>query len=478
MANAILGPQCFTCRRRQVKCDSAKPSCLRCGKDNIECKGYKRPVKFIIYTHDKKAKPRREDATYSLDAKIDRCVLSTNDEHVDLFESFDYYETYVMPRTIPAQQPFIRSKIDRKVPWHILPPLIQYCMILSLRSMLTDSESPNTMLVRNSLYHYRNLSLSELQIMLPDAVTDRYGVALAGIILFMGADLSLCRFGSWALHFDAAQKIIILRGGIKRTLSDLPQSRSLLLRFVIADILTASTCSSSSLSNLYDHQSQCNDLLPTLERDLVCEGCICPPVIVQAINRVNILRTDVSGSKSEFSEILHLIQAFDTMAWARSMIDKTDSLLSEDATSHLESLSRCFQLSAALYLFYACSTPEFLPHDSSLNATGQQLSNLLHSFFERAQTDHNGPLYTRLWKFLTWPLFVHVYVRIAWHVHDENDRSRARTDIEMIAVTAVTLKSSALSATAQHLLHILNASKYATTWVWDDGFSRRCGFVL
>lgn len=45
------GPQCLSCKKRRVRCDSAKPVCRRCGRDGIECPGYKKPTTWI--THDK-----------------------------------------------------------------------------------------------------------------------------------------------------------------------------------------------------------------------------------------------------------------------------------------------------------------------------------------------------------------------------------------------------------------------------------------
>lgn len=41
---------CWTCKRRKVKCDEARPGCQRCRKANLECAGYKPLHKFINHT--------------------------------------------------------------------------------------------------------------------------------------------------------------------------------------------------------------------------------------------------------------------------------------------------------------------------------------------------------------------------------------------------------------------------------------------
>jgi hypothetical protein len=56
--NAMLGPQCYTCRKRQVRCDSNTPACLRCQRDLRECRGYQRPLKFVVYKTPQDTQPK------------------------------------------------------------------------------------------------------------------------------------------------------------------------------------------------------------------------------------------------------------------------------------------------------------------------------------------------------------------------------------------------------------------------------------
>lgn len=46
----MLGAQCLSCKKRRVRCDSAKPTCARCPKDAIECPGYEKPTVWINHT--------------------------------------------------------------------------------------------------------------------------------------------------------------------------------------------------------------------------------------------------------------------------------------------------------------------------------------------------------------------------------------------------------------------------------------------
>lgn len=71
---SILGPKnvmpqkraktgCFSCRKRRVKCDEAKPECQRCKSANVHCEGY--PAKKVLCANVPEKTLERRMSIYS-----------------------------------------------------------------------------------------------------------------------------------------------------------------------------------------------------------------------------------------------------------------------------------------------------------------------------------------------------------------------------------------------------------------------------
>lgn len=43
-AQALSAVDCYTCRRRRVRCDRVLPGCAKCARTQLECLGYKKPL--------------------------------------------------------------------------------------------------------------------------------------------------------------------------------------------------------------------------------------------------------------------------------------------------------------------------------------------------------------------------------------------------------------------------------------------------
>ena len=54
---------CFSCRKRRVKCDEAKPECQRCKSANVHCEGY--PAKKILCANLPEKMLQRRMSSYS-----------------------------------------------------------------------------------------------------------------------------------------------------------------------------------------------------------------------------------------------------------------------------------------------------------------------------------------------------------------------------------------------------------------------------
>ena len=54
---------CFSCRKRRVKCDEAKPECQRCKSANVHCEGY--PAKKVLCVNGPERMLKRRLSSYS-----------------------------------------------------------------------------------------------------------------------------------------------------------------------------------------------------------------------------------------------------------------------------------------------------------------------------------------------------------------------------------------------------------------------------
>lgn len=54
---------CFSCRKRRVKCDEAKPECQRCKSANVQCEGY--PAKKVLCVNVPEKMLERRKSIYS-----------------------------------------------------------------------------------------------------------------------------------------------------------------------------------------------------------------------------------------------------------------------------------------------------------------------------------------------------------------------------------------------------------------------------
>ena len=503
----LLGPQCFTCRKRQVKCDSGTPTCQRCYRDGLECRGYKRPLKIVLYkppksaSSKKKKKPAPEpdhdsesyDDSRSPTKELDRYnrsryTPSGDRDYLALLESFQLYEIHILPRRFPSQAPFKRTKIDRDVPWHVVPKVLQHCLIVSFRNMQPDVNGADSK-SRHELHHYLGLSFAELQRMLPGAVEDPYGIALSCILLMCG-NLLLPPRGSWLMHFDAAQRLISLRGGIERCLKNMSDSRVVLIGHIFQDIFTATTSTSEILGCGYSAHLAYTRLIPDIEADLMIAGLIFPAPTLLAVTRTNLLRASVLPSSSEtFMEIWQSIETFDPALWAVTIMQKAVScplpLKPEDDTlsgalSGLTAFATCCQSAGLLYLGLSCPPSSPTSIANALFVAKCKLSANIRHLFEAADADINGPLHAQLWRFISWPMFVSAYARIGWHLIDAKGESHStvQAEIDRIRATGAAKDCHRHFLAAEYLHDVEMKRALRLEWTWDDGFTSRCNLFL
>jgi hypothetical protein len=394
---------------------------------------------------------------------------------------------------LPAHRPFRREDHVAN-DWTAIPRVLRNVLILFVRSAqekcISGESIPTTELCR-----YRGQSLVDLKCSLSEAAGDPYGIILAGIITLMGIELQNPIFGTWVwlYHFNAARSIIQLRGGIGKCFFDLPHLQMLLLKYMLLDVMSATTSNTSALAVDSVHkQTRYIPILLLREKCLVENGHLCPQQILKAIINTTILRVqsqkasvdrEDSQGLSSFEEVHHDITNFDSLSWARrvscyglmqpSMLDQYPSQAVAEAWNQL---GLSFKYAALLYLLLSTRAPTSQWERKEISLVQRSLAHSIHKLFIIGSADPNGPLETQLWKFALWPAFISTYAYICWCCHN---RRALELELQRVRNTAAILGASSWLKTIEYLNGIAErrAAVFGAEWRWNDGFSARCVFV-
>lgn len=421
-------PQCMSCRKRRVKCNSSMPVCQRCGRDGIQCPGYKKQLKFIICQPSRSDHEDYEGQQYSRklfsSGKLDRAIPeasiwpspSNNEDELAICDSIWWYNDVFYPEfqaTMPLGSR--RKHLQEDVPWHLIPPMIQHMFIALLRSLHANKRGIDP-LSRAEVCHYRGLTLKELSKYLPRAVEDPYGIALAAIMMLIRTDMQSSVKGNWVLHFNAARHIIIQRGGVKTCLEKMGSNwKESFVGFMLVDIFTATTCRSRLLFPNEENVGDCSKyllVLPGLERFYLERNCACPLPIVLVITRTNLLRhktqalgqmqeaEQVRNNKSlatELENILSSICNFDAGSWAVRILNngrilplRLEDTPTETCVSDLISQALRYQAAALLHLILSSERSRETSMQGYVKSAQQTLGKQLRLLFVQRKSEKDS----------------------------------------------------------------------------------------
>ena len=518
--------QCQACRKREKECDSTPVSCLRCRHDDIECPGYAVSLNksWSMRTNGHRNERTGIKSSGSSPASL-QLVPSTTQQTMDwvnVLDSIQYYNANIVPYAKPAHLPYRRQPIETKY-WDFMPAVLHWLWVVNVRAMQAGRNDTDP-LSNQDLVSYRGRSLKQLQHMMkdvPEAVRDPFGVALYSILFMMGAEMQMPD-SKWSVHLEAGRRVIGLKGGLIKCFEFFPQATHMpLLSFMMADIVTATTCPSRLFGSAFiQTQREASEVLPKLEQELIASAYSFPVPLLLGIVRANILRArsnfpQANGISPEdpdvtFCTILEALKAFDAERWAsrvaafgRPRPETAKNAVPASSIICFASLARCYQSAVMLYLILSTSPglgledPQWRQtiHSARYTLT-QHLRLLFKQGHNGADNECDGPLHTQLWKFVGWPILVSIYVRAAW-----GERHLA-VDSPLGTLAAMDYDDDmdkdmqhmrALSAGmgSRKFLHIeklasmLQRSRAAVvekgirpTWSWDDGFNDRTAFVV
>lgn len=546
-----LGPQCLPCKKRRTKCDSNVPGCEKCRRDGIECPGYVRGLKWSYYRGGggrrkrarrggeegrrwregeavEDASPPETTARRSRKRGVDRSgydgedstsqdmprhadaltFLETTDRHANaltfpesledrecrlLLHASNWYNEYMLPQLIPAQLPFRRAN-HRAANWTEVPSVVRNLMLLFVKTAQVK-RSGNALDAQSELCLYRGQTLLDLKTSLVEAANDPFGIVLAGIITLMGVDLQNPAFGewNWIYHFNAAHRIIQLRGGFAKCFFSLPHSQGLLSKYMMLDIFSTSTCCTDQLSvERVRSQIRYIPIIVLREHGMLGNGQLCPQQLLQAIIHTNMLRcelrlgqeTGVQGDAFTCQDVLNAIVDFDPIAWAERVcrfgltqpLRPSDEPVS-DTVDAWSTVGFCFKQATLLYSVISVHAPTQQDEMLRVRSIQKDLEAHLLRLFNIASSDADGAIGTQLWKFCLWPAAISAYVSVCWCCRSDKE---VDDQLFQLSAAAATLKNDCLARCVEFTGKVAIRRKEFTgrVWRWSDGFaSRSCAFV-
>lgn len=343
-----LGPQCLKCRKRRVKCDSAKPRCDRCRRDNFECPGYvDRHTKWMIATPANISgaiKPRSKacshkpaspvTSTTSSDVPNNDTALSpiclTLPGHLALPDDLICYQfndalaywTKTVHPSLPCSPLTGPARNISQEDWVGLPRIMLHSIvstIASVRLVRDRQDNPDTQVIAQVRMH-RGRALELLRLYLADLQRLRSkGLheqvlgwsALVLVISVMTNEFSMTATGdTWALHLSAAWTLVELQGGFPqhgeqsldvRRLAALDpiwssgfQPERVCSWVLQVEVFSATTCPVWALERREDvMQAFQDDGIEDLEDRLLSTICPCPLAILRALAEINDLRLEL-----------------------------------------------------------------------------------------------------------------------------------------------------------------------------------------
>ncbi|EFR03660.1 hypothetical protein MGYG_06656 [Nannizzia gypsea CBS 118893] len=351
--------QCHTCRKRRVRCDAALPACQKCRDRGLECLGYgaQKPLVWLagggnqnLFLQQDKDKPRRKkgrprlivDETPSTTTTSTSTTSASSDGAVSTASSRDgspmavvasripesmmftypaeiqkvvrtiwYYEHELAPDLDPINHLELSASEDptawqddlASILWHIL-----ICAVDTHKAIRTQPD--DQVEVGRSVYRSKSHTLRRLNKNLADPATRISDVTLIGVLTLFLAETQLSAVGSWQTHFEGACHIIRMRGGVKTVARHSAALNGLLTYFMIADVMTYTTISSSLPMLDARRQLEYSEIIPEVYQNGSGTCVPCPNELFDAIIQINHLRA-VAESQSQSqsqSGIVELVQ--------------------------------------------------------------------------------------------------------------------------------------------------------------------------
>ncbi|KAK2831897.1 hypothetical protein FQN49_007058 [Arthroderma sp. PD_2] len=393
--------QCHTCRKRRVRCDSGQPSCQKCMARGIECLGYgkQKPLVWLEgggnqnqYLKEsclparerrsrKKGRPKLRvaskedkdtsaspshlpdtDSVEEAEVEIEESALvrvkeaipetmmfSYPSEIQQVVRAMWYYEYELVPDLDPINHS-IRTESGDPTCWQEdLASILWNILICAVDTHKAIRSQPDDQVeIGRSVYKSKSQTFMRLNKKLADPKTQISDVTLISVLTLFLAETQLSAVGSWTTHFEGANHIIRLRGGVKTIAQQSKYLHGLLTFFMAADVLSYTTIPNALPILDAIRQLEYTELIPDVFQN-GSETCIpCPNELFAAIIQINHLRAISENAiveighdngfnfKASVHALLQTILSFPIASWADQMEDRCGQHIAAATSTRLD----------------------------------------------------------------------------------------------------------------------------------------------
>ncbi|KAK8051008.1 fungal-specific transcription factor domain-containing protein [Apiospora rasikravindrae] len=476
-------------------------------ESSLECLGYGAEV--LWGTDDTDVVPNQQLEPPPPEAIVQSPTPSLYRRAQMIFEGLDYFNKLISPNVVSDASHFnpyiVNLKRLESFPDHYVKVLVATAGFHRLMTAGPEPTFSSALIQRDiDIFALRSEALGALNDQLAHPSTQTSDATLLTVVALLITSMQSSAHTEWRAHLEGARRIIQLRGGLKKIIRDNPYFKPILIYFVMADVMGATTCSSKhpkmSVSSLMALKYW--EIEPNILRLLAATPNPCPEEIFQSIILVNYLRTIARNEKlrkrrqSGTRMVLAKILRFSPTEYAARMHNftgwKTNGkdvgfANSPDESQPLPSGSQGGAVAAvyrAAALIYGLRTlvvdaedddTTLLLPDEAANVAAlreeacQTLADTLTPVFSDQDTMY------RIGKLVMWPLFI-----LGMEVH-HRDLARRKFFVDGFAMLSRTMGVLGPVGAIDELTHkwALDSERAEGSRVaWDDYFEGRPDYIV
>ncbi|KAF4854289.1 hypothetical protein CGCSCA4_v001779 [Colletotrichum siamense] len=363
-----LGPQCWRCRKRRLRCDSSLPSCRKCALASVPCPGYAptRPIAWrnpllltshgIVRVRENGAHEKAGLGRASVMGIVCRAPRSVRSE-VELriaADAIEYYNLHVAPDLVPYA--------TERSPYQISPSEIgelaeyvrkSYISIAALHRFVSGEPAgvagPRGM-VRSAAPTPEGSDISELmaagdfksvhfasQAAAIRALSEELGKhqsdqnaagagpeILLGIMLMLSSQIQYSAYAPWQAHIHGAWSLIAAQGGMEVLAKASTDLCRVLQQVAVVDIFGISTngLTEASAKTVLSRYAPYAVIFDESTVDIANPWTLMPNGLARTINQINMLRAEnlllpsIELRTQGLLAVLQFLDAASPDAWA------------------------------------------------------------------------------------------------------------------------------------------------------------------
>ncbi|KAL3298195.1 C6 zinc finger domain protein [Colletotrichum asianum] len=363
-----LGPQCWRCRKRRLRCDSSLPSCLKCALASVACPGYAptRPIAWrnpllltshgIVRVGENGAHEKAGLGRASVMGIVCRAPRSVRSE-VELriaADAIEYYNLHVAPDLVPYA--------TERSPYQISPSEIgelaeyvrkSYISIAALHRFVSGEPAgvagPRGM-VRSAAPTPEGSDISELmaagdfksvhfasQAAAIRALSEELGKhqadqngagagpeILLGIMLMLSSQIQYSAYAPWQAHIHGAWSLIAAQGGMEVLAKANTDLCRVLQQVAVVDIFGMSThcLTEASAKTVLSRYTSYAMIFDESMVEIANPWTLMPNGLARTINQINMLRAEnlllpsIESRTQGLLAVLEFLDAASPDAWA------------------------------------------------------------------------------------------------------------------------------------------------------------------